>query len=223
MFSENRRLLWFNIILMLIELTIATVIVAFYFGDPDAITVPGEVLGSCFTKRRKQFTAVWAPPLVYESYMAGLAIYKIFKDHALLHPYESDMSLLGLMIRDNVIYFVMTAMVALLNIFLYLFTILNPGVSSVVLVHAAGAVGGTRLILNLRGHAVKPDEPPSRATNFDFQFPPELSAILNEEHVSSSGEVMHPIELSVSERSMMSSPGASGVPAFTSASLISSV
>ncbi|EJD42806.1 hypothetical protein AURDEDRAFT_126178 [Auricularia subglabra TFB-10046 SS5] len=153
MYDRSRTILYSNIALFVLEAIVAGIVTAFYFGDAVRVIVPSWVLGSCFTERRTEFAGVWAAPLAFESYLAFLAIRKMFQVYESLKALDG-MSLIALMVRDNIIYFLMIVAAMMVNLFIFAFKPgLNPGVSVITIVHAAGAIGGTRIVLSLLRNA----------------------------------------------------------------------
>ncbi|KZW02325.1 hypothetical protein EXIGLDRAFT_485049 [Exidia glandulosa HHB12029] len=170
MYDRSRVILKTNIGLCILEVIIAGVILALYFGHSTRVIVPSYVLGSCFSERQPKMAAVWAAPLAFESYLAFLAVRKLTRVRIL-----EGGSLLDLMIRDNIVYFFIIVLAMMVNLFMTIFTGLNPGVSVITVVHAAGAVGGTRIVLSLLKtgdesiHLSSNTESPPVTSGFDFR------------------------------------------------------
>ncbi|EJD42836.1 hypothetical protein AURDEDRAFT_168080 [Auricularia subglabra TFB-10046 SS5] len=151
MYNRSRRLLLFNACLMVVEHIVSGTVMVLYYRIEQPVIVPPWTLGSCFNERPQVFAAVWAAPLAFESYLAILAVRKIVEEHSLL---RNTSSLMSLMVRDNIVYFFIIVLAMIVNVVVYgLDTGLNPGVSVTTIVHAAGAIGGTRIILSLLRNA----------------------------------------------------------------------
>ncbi|EJD42814.1 hypothetical protein AURDEDRAFT_168058 [Auricularia subglabra TFB-10046 SS5] len=149
MYNRSRRLLLINACLMVVEHIVSGTIMILYYRIEQPVIVPPWTLGSCFNERPQEFAAVWAAP--FESYLAVLAVHKIVKEYSLLRN-TSRMS--SLMVRDNIVYFFIIVLAMIVNVVVYgLDTGLNPGISVTTIVHAAGAIGGMRIILSLLRNA----------------------------------------------------------------------
>ncbi|KZV97788.1 hypothetical protein EXIGLDRAFT_832673 [Exidia glandulosa HHB12029] len=157
MYERSRRLLLVNIVLCLLELGCAVVIMAKYFAQARFVEVPEWIMGACYDVRPRVLSTVWVAPLCYELYIAILAVLKVVENKRLgLYGYTDNSNLLSTLVRDSVGYFFLLAACAGVNIVLWSETVVTPGDSAVGLIHAAGGIGGTRLILSMRRAAAQP-------------------------------------------------------------------
>ncbi|KAH7091720.1 hypothetical protein BKA62DRAFT_724234 [Auriculariales sp. MPI-PUGE-AT-0066] len=147
-YGRSRRILIANIALFSLEAIIAGIMTALYFGGEIQAIVPTSTLGSCFAIRQKKLAAVWAAPLAFETYLAVLAVHKLREEWQLMRLLH-DMSIMTLIIRDNILYFLLIIMAMITNIVCEIRTELNPGISVITIVHAVGAIGGSRIVLSL--------------------------------------------------------------------------
>lgn len=147
MYNRSRRIFIINACLMVIEFGVSGVLMKIYYPNVTPVIVPPSTLGSCYVERPQESAAVWAPPVAFESYLAILAVWKIVQEHSLL---RDTSSLMSLMVRDNIVYFLLIVLAMTVNPLVFAFTTgLNPGNSGTTIVPAAGAIGATRIILSL--------------------------------------------------------------------------
>lgn len=102
--------------------------------------------------------------LIYESYLATLAILKIVRDPVLVPGHKT---LLGLLVRDSVIYFIFVVSLVAVNAIVFAFQPTMPGVAISSLVDAASSIGGTRMIISLRKAAWSPPDLPTVSIHQD--------------------------------------------------------
>ncbi|EJD40830.1 hypothetical protein AURDEDRAFT_186801 [Auricularia subglabra TFB-10046 SS5] len=155
MYERSRRILWINACLCGMECLCAALIIAKYFSRANFVPVPNWIIGACYDIRPKQLGVVWVPPMCYELYLASLAVYKIVQTHRASEGSIAN-NLLTVLVRDSIgqFFFIIAAMVV--NCVLWVKTEITPGDSAVNIVHACGAIGGVRLILNMRSAASRP-------------------------------------------------------------------
>lgn len=154
MFDRSRRLLWFNAILWVLQLAATGVIATMLYPQAKAVSLPAPYMGSCYDTRPKALSTIWATTMAYELYLTLLAAYKIVDEYRTFGTLEGG--ILTVLVRDSIGWFVLMVIVVVTNIILWDKTVVVPGDTAVVLVHAAGGIGGGRLILNIRAAAAKP-------------------------------------------------------------------
>jgi len=150
MYHKNRRLLVINGILFILNIVCPGIVASFYLSRNQFIEPPAYILGSCYFISAPQMTAVWAAPLAYELYLCTLAVVKAVRNSHTQARIVGRMPLITLLVRDSVVYFFLIASGIVVNIFIWALTPVTPGQSSISIIHAAGSVGGTRLILSMR-------------------------------------------------------------------------
>ncbi|EJD38198.1 hypothetical protein AURDEDRAFT_187777 [Auricularia subglabra TFB-10046 SS5] len=149
MYGGNRRILYINGGLFILAI-IGAIVSAFLFF-PTAVQAPANAEGSCYSWRSPELSTVWATPLAFDVYLACLAVIRYSKD---MKRYSGrNVNLLRIITMDNVAYFVLMTVAIAVVFSIWLFVKardVTPAAASVSLIHAAGAVGGSRLIINIR-------------------------------------------------------------------------
>ncbi|KZV98345.1 hypothetical protein EXIGLDRAFT_728357 [Exidia glandulosa HHB12029] len=164
LYERRRAMLWTNIALFVGEFGATMVVLVREFPKSVALTAPDWVIGSCYSMHPTSMSYGFIAPLLFESYLAGLAMYKLV--HEQTSPLSGP-SILTLLVRDSVIYFIFIAAVMGLNVILFIAYPVVPGFASVGIVDAAGAIGGTRLILSM--HNATFDDSRNRIRRFSGQ------------------------------------------------------
>lgn len=171
MYRKSRFILWLNAALCVANVGCAAAILVIFFSKTHFVGVPAYIQGACYDMRPKVLGAVWVAPLAYELYLAALAVYRLVQDHSAYGGVLDGPSLITILARDSVVYFFLIAGVAAMNIVLWALTPVTPGDSAVNLIHAAGGIGGARIILSMRDAALRP---PSLPTSIDLQTQVQL-------------------------------------------------
>ncbi|KZV97790.1 hypothetical protein EXIGLDRAFT_729889 [Exidia glandulosa HHB12029] len=156
MYQRSRRILWTNAALCVLNVACAAIILVFFFSETQFVAVPPWIQGSCYDVRSEALGAVWVAPLCYELYLTLLTVHKLVRDYRLFGRMEEQSSLLSVLVRDSVVYFILLVVVVALNVVFWAGTRITPGDSAVNLIHSAGGIGGTRIILSMREAALRP-------------------------------------------------------------------
>lgn len=153
-YNKSKKLLWINAAFYILNIVCAIIVLLEFFSQMRWVEVPPWIIGSCYDTRPKELGAVWVFPMSYELYLAVLAVWKIARNWSEYGRIEG--SLLSVLVRDSVAYFFLLALATGVNVVLWIVTPVTPSDSAVNLIHAAGGVGGTRLILSMRRAAWQP-------------------------------------------------------------------
>ncbi|KZV97783.1 hypothetical protein EXIGLDRAFT_746949 [Exidia glandulosa HHB12029] len=153
-YEKSRRILFLNGALCIANVVSSAVILAELFSQTHPVTVPVWIQGTCYGLRSKVLGTVWVAPLCYDLYLTLLSVYKLVQDYW-RYGRMGGHSLLSVLARDSVVYFFLLVVVVALNIAFWTATPITPGDSTVNLIHAAGGVGGARIILNMREAALR--------------------------------------------------------------------
>lgn len=146
MYGGNRRILYINGGLFILAIIGAIASASLFFPKP--VQAPANAEGSCYSWRSPELSTVWATPLVFDVYLACLAVIRYSRD---MKRYSGrNVNLLRILTMDNVAYFVLMTLAIAVVFCIWLFVKVTPAAASVSLIHAAGAVGGSRLIINIR-------------------------------------------------------------------------
>lgn len=148
MYERSRKLLYLNGGLFLLEIATTVVLMVKLLNDGQYLSAPDWIIGSCYGTHKPYIWMVWIPALMFESYLASLAVIKLL--HEPIPSWRSGTSLLRLMVRDSVIYFVFIVSTVALNAIMFAVKPIFPGVAISGIVDAASSIGGTRLILSIR-------------------------------------------------------------------------
>ncbi|KAH7106135.1 hypothetical protein BKA62DRAFT_826511 [Auriculariales sp. MPI-PUGE-AT-0066] len=149
LYERQKLVLWSNIGLAVAEYMISGVILVLEFPKTIQLTAPDWLYGACYSKNRSTMAACFAAPLAYETYLAVLAVWKLHKEERDM-PIRSRSFILTRLVHDSALYFVFIAITMGISIYLFASHPVIPGFASVGLVDAAGAIGGTRIILSMR-------------------------------------------------------------------------
>ncbi|KZV97781.1 hypothetical protein EXIGLDRAFT_832668 [Exidia glandulosa HHB12029] len=155
MYEKSRRVLWVNGGLFLANISCAVVLVIVLYSQDHFVAVPLWIQGSCYDVRPAVLGTIWVAPLCYETHLTLMAVYKLARDYR-LHGYLGGPSLLSTLVRDSVVYFVLIVIVMGLNVFFWGESKVTPGDSVANLIHAAGGIGGARIILSMMQAVLKP-------------------------------------------------------------------
>ncbi|KZV89879.1 hypothetical protein EXIGLDRAFT_750930 [Exidia glandulosa HHB12029] len=148
MYNRCRPLLYINGIFFVMEIASALALMFTLLGQGTSIPTPNWIIGSCYGTHPPTIWMIWIPPLIYESYLAALAILKIINEpHP---PIPGQRSLLSILVRDSVIYFVFVVSLVAVNAVVFAYKPNVPGVAISGLVDAASSIGGTRMIISIR-------------------------------------------------------------------------
>lgn len=169
MYGRKKALLWLNVAFFLVELIATVVILVHQFPNTRPLSAPDWVIGSCYNYHDKDLALAFVAPALFEAYLAALAAFRLYREYkAISMPLRGG--ILQHLVRDSVIYFVFIAVVMCANIVLFLRYPVVPGTASTGLVEAAGAIGGTRLLLSMHEAA-----DPSRRTLTRSNFTHDVS------------------------------------------------
>jgi len=146
MYSRSRRVAFINAVIFAFAIAGSAGLAGTLFPKP--IPLPEDAIGSCYTYRSPGLAAIWLPPLAFDCYLALLAVLKYRECREKF--IGQSVQLMHLLALDNVIYFTLVSCSLLTVMFIWLFERVTPASASVSLIHAAGAVGGSRLVLSLR-------------------------------------------------------------------------
>ncbi|KZV88585.1 hypothetical protein EXIGLDRAFT_722549 [Exidia glandulosa HHB12029] len=146
MYGGSRKILYINGALFLVAIAGAITFASLFF--PVAIDAPPNAEGSCYAWRSPKLSAIWVTPLLFDIYLATLAVLRYNKEWR--RQSGRNVNLLRILTIDNVAYFVLMTTATAVVFCMWLFIKVTPGAASVSLVHTAGAVGGSRLIINVR-------------------------------------------------------------------------
>jgi hypothetical protein len=156
MYQKSRKVLIANICLCVIEVGVAVALVVLEFTKTQPLPNSPFVWGSCFSLSPKEIAVVLLAPLAYESYLALLAINKTVQTNRTRMAVGKRTNLMSLLVRDNIVYFVLIAGTLIWVTLVWFFYPVNPGNSLISFTHVSGSIGGTRLIINVRRTALKP-------------------------------------------------------------------
>ncbi|EJD38888.1 hypothetical protein AURDEDRAFT_172039 [Auricularia subglabra TFB-10046 SS5] len=148
MYERSRKLLYVNGSLFLLEIATTVILMVKLLNDGQYVSAPGWIIGSCYGTHKSYIWMVWIPALMFESYLAALAVAKLLREPA--PTWSRGTSLLRLMVRDSVVYFIFIVSTVALNAIMFAVKPIFPGVAISGIVDAASSIGGTRLILSLR-------------------------------------------------------------------------
>ncbi|KIM84924.1 hypothetical protein PILCRDRAFT_817753 [Piloderma croceum F 1598] len=151
-----------------------------YLGEPVNAVNDFNFLPGCYATSVPSIIAgMWITPVIVESVLFALIIIRLFiwwKDKHSVPP------LLILMARDSAIYFAIYFALLIANLFVFEYG--PPALDGLLVtpLNTGGCIAGSRMLLNLRGHA---DQMPSQiemTTTMIFARPPVCS---NQRHAES--------------------------------------
>ncbi|EJD40281.1 hypothetical protein AURDEDRAFT_187064 [Auricularia subglabra TFB-10046 SS5] len=114
MYQRSRKILLINGVLCTIVVVCAAIVIAMYFPQARFVPVPDDIIGACYDVRPGILATVWISPMVYELYLAVLAVYKVVTDYRAFG--RLDGGILAVLVRDSVGYFILLVIVAAVNI-----------------------------------------------------------------------------------------------------------
>ncbi|EJD38876.1 hypothetical protein AURDEDRAFT_172029 [Auricularia subglabra TFB-10046 SS5] len=146
MYNRSKRILWMNAVLFVAQI-IAWFLLLFRFViESPPIRIPPNLIGSCYRMIDSRTTAAgWLPSLLFELWMVGLALQKLIRRPKLRGP-----SIMTTLVRDSVIYFIFITLSMIVTVALTLANPVDPGFAASGYITAACAIGGTRIIINMR-------------------------------------------------------------------------
>ncbi|KAL1948488.1 hypothetical protein VTO73DRAFT_12563 [Trametes versicolor] len=149
MYNKNKWLAMVNGFFFFAEITVMLVVYNYGISVGTTLATP-EGLTGCYGITTSYLFSIWIPGLVFEMWLVLLAIYKaIERSRSGVVVDGQRLDLLALLIRDNVIYFVVIALGLLTNTIMWLAAPDGLAASAVSMSHASMIVSGTRLLLNL--------------------------------------------------------------------------
>ncbi|EJD45488.1 hypothetical protein AURDEDRAFT_114098 [Auricularia subglabra TFB-10046 SS5] len=166
MYHRSKALLWINAMLTVIEVGLTLFIYFQMAPRIQRLPSPETGAGSCVSHEidPRGFAYCFIYPMLFECYLAALAVYKSWQTRRGLPDFGAD-DLLSILIRDSIIYFVLVASVMAVATILFLTAPRLAAMNDAIL-ESISAIGGTRLILSARQALLSPD---STAVNGTFQ------------------------------------------------------
>lgn len=156
MYNRSRAVWVTNAALFVVEWV---VVLATYAKTSKGIHyLPYDVKCGLCDSRPKTLGYCYLPMLAYEFYLCALAMWKTFADRK--HLAIGKNSILGVLVRDSVAYFLFVSSGLALSVTLF-FAI--PGVSqwTDLLLDSFGVIGGTRILFSTRQAALRAGEAPA--------------------------------------------------------------
>ncbi|KAL1948478.1 hypothetical protein VTO73DRAFT_12553 [Trametes versicolor] len=149
MYHKNKWLAMFNAAFFFAEISVMLIVYNYGISVGTTLATPPGLTG-CYGITTSYLFSIWIPGLVFEMWLVLLAIYKAIeraRSGIVVNGHRLD--LLALLIRDNVIYFVVIALGLLTNTIMWFAAPDGLAASAVSMSHASMIVSGTRLLLNL--------------------------------------------------------------------------
>ncbi|KAI0362681.1 hypothetical protein OH77DRAFT_1389540 [Trametes cingulata] len=149
MYRRNKRLAIFNIAFFVAE--IITILIVYNYGISIGTTLatpPG--LTGCYGITTSFLFSIWLPALAFDMWLVVLALWKAVersRDGVVVNGEQLD--LLAVLIRDNVIYFIVIALGLLANTIMWFAAPDGLAAAAVPISHASMIISGSRLLLNL--------------------------------------------------------------------------
>ncbi|KAG8932259.1 hypothetical protein FRC03_003572 [Tulasnella sp. 419] len=151
LYECNKKLLWFNAIFCVLELTGMVTLFLIDVGRYSPLPTPPGMTGCWSENINAEWSlGIWLICLVYESWLSFLVAYKAYHNIKL---YGFRSRVLTVIVRDSLLWFLMLAVCLLFMCISWtVFARSQPGLILVglPLTHASATLGGTRLLLNLR-------------------------------------------------------------------------
>lgn len=152
MYNRSRRLRTLNALLFAIEIGSTTYLLVRLHSE--RLAASENVIGSCYYLVHKSTGYGWLAPLVFELYMATLALVRVLRDRRSLRDFEKE-DILTVLVRDSVAYFFLIALAMAAAVGLF-FSSRLLGATTDAVITAFAAIGGARLILSTRRIALLP-------------------------------------------------------------------
>ncbi|KAI0372487.1 hypothetical protein BV20DRAFT_964078 [Pilatotrama ljubarskyi] len=149
MYHKNKWLAIFNAAFFFSEITVMLIVYNYGISVGTTLATPPGLTG-CYGITTSYLFSIWIPGLIFEMWLVVLAIWKAIeraREGVMVNGQRLD--LLALLIRDNVIYFVVIALGLLTNTVMWFAAPDGLAPAAVSLSHASMIVSGTRLLLNL--------------------------------------------------------------------------
>ncbi|KAI0356920.1 hypothetical protein OH77DRAFT_1588791 [Trametes cingulata] len=149
MYHKNKWLALFNAAFFFSEITVMLIVYNYGISVGTTLATPPGLTG-CYGITTSYLFSIWIPGLIFEMWLVVLAIWKAIeraREGIVVNGQRLD--LLALLIRDNVIYFVVIALGLLTNTIMWFAAPDGLAPAAVSLSHASMIVSGTRLLLNL--------------------------------------------------------------------------
>ncbi|KAI0362679.1 hypothetical protein OH77DRAFT_1389092 [Trametes cingulata] len=149
MYNRNKKLAIFNLIFFILEYGSSSAVYNYGISIGTTLPTPPGLTG-CYGITTSFLFTIWLPALAFELWLVFLAIWKACQRHRDRFAVNGQrLDLLSVLIRDNVIYFVVIAIGLLVNTIMW--TAAPPGLASVAvpLSHTSMIISGSRLLLNL--------------------------------------------------------------------------
>ncbi|KAI0371713.1 hypothetical protein BV20DRAFT_1051330 [Pilatotrama ljubarskyi] len=149
MYRGSKRLAIFNIVFFIAE--IITILIVYNYGISIGTTLatpPG--LTGCYGITTSFLFSIWLPALAFDMWLVVLALWKAVersREGVVVNGQRLD--LLAVLIRDNVIYFMVIALGLLANTIMWFAAPDGLAAAAVPISHASMIISGSRLLLNL--------------------------------------------------------------------------
>ncbi|KAI0362680.1 hypothetical protein OH77DRAFT_1515869 [Trametes cingulata] len=148
-YNRNRRLAIVNAVFFFLENLSSAIVFNYNVAGGTILATPPGVIG-CYGILSSSVFSIWLPALAFELWLVFLAMWKAYQRHReQIVVNGRRLDLLSVLIRDNVIYFVVIALGLLINAIIWFAAPSGLAPAAVALSQTSMIISGSRLFLNL--------------------------------------------------------------------------
>jgi len=151
LYGRSRRVLIVNGTLFALEVTTAAIVCGMFYTRESRIDLPAGMVESCISVPQKEITAVFGAVFAFEFWLALLALRAVLRNPG-ADPVGGQ-SITRVIARDSIAYFFLISASVLAVVVIWIEEPLFPGNVAIAFTHAAGGIGSTRLVLNIKHEA----------------------------------------------------------------------